>query len=93
MTREQNAAVRRQISNAKIAITPEKIMQIAVRKGGFSVDWQYRNDWLMSLCKRMCRERKLYMRENNRGSAVFVPSREYLRAMREGVSKPEQKTV
>lgn len=77
MTREQNAAVRRQIANAKRAITPEKIMEIAARKGSFSVNWQYRNDWLRGICNRLCKLRKLRKVSDNRGLTVYAVDREY----------------
>lgn len=64
-----------QIRKGKAFFTDVKILDIVRRNGFFSVTWHYRYDYLRARCNRLCSQKKLFMKSNNRGATVYFAYR------------------
>jgi len=73
MNKDQIMAVKKQIHNAKQVLTRQKIVEIANRKGKFTVDCQYRNDWIRTECLYLCYKGFLRKKSENMYGTIFVP--------------------
>lgn len=53
--------------------TPEKILEIAQKKGYFSVSLRYRDDWLRSRCAKLKKEGKLRGGKREGRNIIYYP--------------------
>jgi len=71
----KSAAIASQVKTAKPYFTEDKILEMARKNESFTVNWMYRNSWLMNRCNRLVKTGLLQLVKNNRGLAIFVPGK------------------
>jgi hypothetical protein len=59
------------MDKGRIKMTPEKILDIANKKGTFEVSWRYRDRYLLNICFKLVKEKKFKLVKYKAGSYKF----------------------